>query len=418
MKNQPKNLLATLVLVAGLIAGCSEDAGPGGSEVAVRIIELPAAPGSMVPNLERAPDGSLVLSWIEPAGDASALRFAVFDGAAWSDARTVVTGDNWFENWADFPSVVPVTDKLWGAHWLVRREAGGYAYDIHAAISTDAGSTWSEPFLPHKDNTDTEHGFVSMFEDDGRIGMVWLDGRKFVNEVTDDKRASAMTLRSATFAPDGEMIGDTVIDDMICDCCQTDATRTGTGIAAVYRDRTEAEIRDIYVARRIEGTWADGAPVGKDGWEIPGCPVNGPVIEAHPDDANRVAVLWFSAANNAPMVSAAFSSDGAQTFGGRIVVDVEKPLGHVAATMLPDGDLVAAWQRGDRNGHAQMLLRRISSDGTSGAPFVVGAADGVFSFSVPQLEIIEDALLLVWTTRNEDDGYAIHGARLPLSLIP
>lgn len=398
----------------GVAAGCADDASQPEVTQDVTPIELPAASGSMAPNLERAPDGTLVLSWIEPAGDQSALRYSAFDGHAWSEVRTVVSGDNWFKNWADFPSVVPVTNSLWGAHWLVRRPAGGYAYDVHAAISADAGKTWSAPFLPHKDNTDTEHGFVSMFDDDGRIGMVWLDGRKFVNDVTDDKRASAMTLRSASFAPDGSMVGDFVVDDMICDCCQTDVVRTGNGIAAVYRDRTEAEIRDIYAARRVDGKWQAGKPVASDQWEIPGCPVNGPVVEAN---SERLAVLWFSAAGNAPRVSTAFSSDAGASFGDPIVVDEQKPLGHVAAVLLPNGDLVAGWQRGDRKGSASMWLRRISADGTSGAPVEIDVAKDIFSFSVPQLEILGDSLLLVWTTRDEDDAYAIHGAKIPLSLL-
>ena len=104
----------------------------------------------MAPNLASGPDGTVVLSWIEPEGDGDALLFSIFDDKAWRDSRTVVSGDNWFANWADFPAVVPVSSSRWAAHWLVRREAGGYAYDIYAAISDDAGNSWSEPFTPHQ----------------------------------------------------------------------------------------------------------------------------------------------------------------------------------------------------------------------------------------------------------------------------
>jgi hypothetical protein len=155
------------------------------------------APNLSSGHLSSGPDGTLILSWIEPEGDEDALRFAVFQDDAWGQSRKVVSGDNWFVNWADFPSVVPISGSQWAAHWLVRREAGGYAYDIHAAFSEDAGNSWSEPFVPHTDGTDTEHGFVTLFPDPDGIGMIWLDGRKYINEYDEnDVAASGMTLRA------------------------------------------------------------------------------------------------------------------------------------------------------------------------------------------------------------------------------
>ena len=98
------------------------------------------------------------------------------------------------EEYEDFPSVVPVSESLWAAHWLVSQEAGGYAYDVNTAVSEDGGHTWSETFIPHSDNTATEHGFVTIFADQGDVGMVWLDGRKMVNEYDENNiRASGMT---------------------------------------------------------------------------------------------------------------------------------------------------------------------------------------------------------------------------------
>jgi hypothetical protein len=165
--------------------------------------------------------------------------------------RGASPGDNWFVNWADFPSVVPISGSQWAAHWLVRREAGGYAYDIHAAFSEDAGNSWSEPFVPHTDGTDTEHGFVTLFPDPDGIGMIWLDGRKYINEYDEnDVAASGMTLRAAVFRADQTASREVLVDDLICDCCQTDVAMTPSGPVAVYRDRSVDEIRDIYLTRR------------------------------------------------------------------------------------------------------------------------------------------------------------------------
>ncbi|TDJ14465.1 MAG: exo-alpha-sialidase, partial [Gammaproteobacteria bacterium] len=272
----------------------------------------------MAPNIAIGTDGTVVLSWIEQEGGGDALRFAVFEDEEWRNTRTVVSGDNWFVNWADFPSVVPIAESWWAAHWLVRREAGGYAYDIHAAFSSDSGNSWSAPFMPHTDGTDTEHGFVTLFPDQGGVGMIWLDGRNMVNEYdVNDVGASGMTLRSAVFATDRTASRETRVDDLICDCCQTDVALTSHGPVAVYRDRTVDETRDIYLTRFVDGEWQSGIPVGDDNWKIPGCPVNGPVIQAN---GLRLAVAWFSAGNQQPKVQVAWSNDAGETLSAPVAV--------------------------------------------------------------------------------------------------
>ena len=151
----------------------------------------------MAPNMVTGPAGTTVLSWIEPASQGHALRYSVLQASGWDTAKQVASGNNWFVNWADFPSVVPLDGDRWAAHWLVSQPEGGYAYDVSVALSADGGQTWSSPFLPHFDATPTEHGFVSLFPDSGGVGLVWLDGRKMVNEYDEnDVAASVMTLRS------------------------------------------------------------------------------------------------------------------------------------------------------------------------------------------------------------------------------
>ena len=74
-----------------------------------------------------------------------------------------------------------------------------------------------------------------------------------VNEVTDDPVASGMTLHSS----------EQLIDELMCDCCQTDVALASSGPVAVYRDRSVAEIRDSYITRLIDGRWQNGVLVGK-----------------------------------------------------------------------------------------------------------------------------------------------------------
>ncbi|MDQ3804043.1 MAG: glycoside hydrolase, partial [Acidobacteriota bacterium] len=138
----------------------------------VRELPSPAAKESGQPNLTTGPAGRVYLSWLERIeGKRFALRFAARAGAGWEAARTVAEGDNWFVNWADFPSLAALPDGSLAAHWLARSGPGVYAYDVKIARSADGGKTWSKPFTPHRDGTPTEHGFVSMFPAaGGRLG--------------------------------------------------------------------------------------------------------------------------------------------------------------------------------------------------------------------------------------------------------
>ncbi len=83
----------------------------------------PAGVDSREPELSTTADGRIILSWVEEIGSKRyALRFATRDAGSWSTARTVAEGENWFVNWADFPSVIALADGSLAAHWLQMTE--------------------------------------------------------------------------------------------------------------------------------------------------------------------------------------------------------------------------------------------------------------------------------------------------------
>jgi len=379
------------------------------------MLEIQTATGSMAPNLSKGHDGTILLSWIEPEGDGHVLKFSRLKNNRWSSATEISRGNNWFVNWADFPSVVAVSESLWAAHWLVSQESGGYAYDVNIALSSDSGDTWTESFLPHSDGTPTEHGFVSLFNDADSLGAVWLDGRKTATEYDEnDVRASGMTLRAGTFSTGHTEPESVLLDDLICDCCQTDVALTTAGPIAIYRNRTVDEQRDIFISRRVDGVWQQGVPVYDDAWEIAACPVNGPVIQA---DGQTVAAAWFTGANEEPKVKAAWSTDAGRTFAVPIEIDATRPLGHAGSALLADGDLVVSWLRSAGDGRVNLMLKRISQKGEQSADYVVTEAADVFAFSVPQLVSNGADLILVWTSET-DHEYSIKSAIIPIAHLP
>jgi hypothetical protein len=298
---------------------------------------------------------------------------------------------------------VPLPGDNWLAHWLSKSAESTYAYDVMVSHSTDNGANWSAPISPHDDGTQTEHGFVSINQNGKGTHLLWLDGRKSANEPTERSIDTSMTLRAASIDIDGSVREEQIVDDFVCDCCRTDMATASSGRVAVYRNRTEQEIRDIYVARRIEGAWQAGVPLSDDGWEIAGCPVNGPAIATQGD---LVAIAWFTAADDQPRVQARISTNSGESFGEPILISGSKPKGLVDIELLGADTVVVSWVE-----QSDVKLVPVTLDGTKGEERTVGRTN--YSRSVPQMTQVGNSLIFVWT--DVDDGVtSLASVRVPL----
>jgi len=370
----------------------------------------PAAAGSRYPHLAASPEGTPVMSWLEPTADGGfALRYSAWVGSKWTRPGIVSSGRDWFVNWADFPSVVPLGRRAWAAHWLQQKPGDAYAYDVRIAVSADGGVTWSAPLSPHDDGTPTEHGFVSLFGTDESLQAAWLDGRHTSGEHDHEGgTAGAMTLRTAGIGNDGRLLGaDDEIDARVCDCCQTSAALAREGPVLVYRDRGEDETRDIALVRRTADGWSSPIHVANDGWKIRACPVNGPAVDAR-DDA--VVVAWFTAPDR-PRVRLAFSDDGGRTFSSAFEVASGKVAGRVDVVLLPDGRAVVSWLA-EVPGGAEIRAQPFTRAGPAGMTSVVAHADVARASGFPQMARAGDGLLFAWTRSGESSGVRAAWARL------
>lgn len=380
-----------------LVSACSEaPLGP----LSVTELETPAGEFSGPSHLATAPDGTVILNWLESSTvEAMALKYTTLaaDGETWAEPKTLAESENWFINWADFPSVVPISDEVWAAHWLVYREDYD-GYDIHMAISSDAGESWGEPFLLNTDGTGAEHGFVTLFPLDGDIAAVWLDGRNMIvdGEFMYESPAGELlgtSLRYARFDRDGERLTDVSLDDLVCDCCQPDIAHTADGPILIYRDRTTTEVRDIVVRRMIDGDWQDVQALPADNWTIEACPINGPAIAADGDD---VVAAWFSAVDDQPVVHFARSTDSGASFSDSIEIDTSGSFGYVDVELLGNGDAIVSWLRSGAEGLA-LATRRVSPAGELMAIETAVDVDITRPLDFPQMVTMGDGLVFVWT---------------------
>ena len=147
--------------------------------------------------------------------------------------------------------------------------------------------------------TQTEHGFASLFPMGDGFGLVWLDGRAMKGW----RRASARPSHERAWRRRDERPLRAIRQDLqadrrirrrcaVCECCPTAAAVTAEGVITAYRNRSDEEIRDNYVARLVNGKWSAPQPVFNDNWKIAACPVNGPALSA--PTAATVAMTWFT----------------------------------------------------------------------------------------------------------------------------
>ncbi|MGZ5435437.1 MAG: sialidase family protein [Pyrinomonadaceae bacterium] len=415
-------IAASLMLAAVALSGCRRSAsnreiannGAADSPLAIRLSESPAGADSREPDLSATSDGRVILSWIQKVGEKHyALRMAERDATGWSEVRTVAEGENWFINWADFPSVIALKDGSLAAHWLVKSAASTYAYDVNIARSKDRGKTWDKPIVPHRDMTQTEHGFVSLIAlADGRVGAVWLDGRN-LKAVKDEDEHSAlkesMTLRYAAIDAEGKLSDEAQLDDRVCECCQTSAALSSHGVIVAYRDRSTTEVRDISVVRSAtNASWSSAQTVYPDNWQISACPVNGPAIVA---EGSRVAIAWFTEAGGQPHVNIAFSNDSGATFGNKIQVDDGNTVGRVDALLLPDGSALVCWLAGTVESGA-IKVRRIQSNGAMGTVATIAKTDIARSSGFPRMARLQDEVFFAWTEFGKPSHVRVASAKV------
>jgi len=350
--------LALWVLVAVATARASPvkaAAMDAGAEAPVLTrLSLPTSGVAGQPGVALERGRGFVLTWQESAGGESSLHYAALDFDGRETARGVIArGRDWFVNWADVPALVVLDNGDWVAFWLQRTDtAKPEAYDIRLVRSRDRGRHWSAPVTPHRDDTPTQHGFVSLVPEGGdRVRVVWLDGRLAASlplpaagdrdtraaPASHDEEAASMTLRTAVLDRRGRLTEEALLDSRTCSCCQTDAVRWAGRTLVVYRDRSDDEVRDIaVVARGADGAWSPPRLLNADGWRIEGCPVNGPAAAAN---GERLLAIWPTLAGESLQLRYTLR-EWDRPAEARVLATPSPPSGRVDAAPWGDGFLV------------------------------------------------------------------------------
>jgi len=399
------NQLIVVVFFCGCLFACSKQV--SSESFQTHPVEIQNA---SLPNLFKDKKGNVLLSYVTEDKDSSFLWVSNWENNSWSKPELVSSGDNWFVNWADFPSVIKADDKL-VAHWLEKNDQATYAYGVRYSTRSLTGQWQAEQWL-HTDTSPTEHGFVSLQAENKSVHAIWLDGRHmhYGQHASHDNHPKleslddikGMTLRYAYINEQDKVVLREEVDSLTCDCCQTTTVMTEKGLVIAYRDRVvnslESETRDIKVLRRINGEWLSAKNTPIDNWDIQACPVNGPVLASQ---NNKVALVWFTAANNQPKVQLAFSKDGAASFEKTLLIDGIGNIGRVAADWINTDSVLISWI-GLQDKKTALLYRIVNTDGTMSETKSASEIALSRSSGVPQVaQIAKNKVLLAWTNAAE-----------------
>ena len=344
------------------------------------------------PNLVSS-NGSLSLSWISSKEENKAsLNYSQYKEGRWIKPQVIASGSDWFVNWADFPAHSINQDLIITSH-LKKSASGTYTYDVVLNLQKLSGEKIRENFLLNTDGVKAEHGFVSIIANNKKgFFITWLDGRNTIEKKLDGDH-KPMTIRFAEITDKGDVIKESELDASTCDCCQTSIAITNDGPIVVYRDRSEKEVRDIYSVKSINGTWEKSNAVNDDGWIIKGCPVNGPKVAVN---SKNLAVAWFTVYNDHPLVNVSFSKNNGNSFGTPIKINDHDAIGRVDVAFLNDKEVIVSYMEVDDIG-TYLKIKKVSFDGKISEPITISKIDGGRNTGVPQLEIIDSEIFIVWT---------------------
>lgn len=414
MKPAPRSPFLLSLVWSLVLGACGVDSPPqsgrGESASAGALVAEPLDASQAVglyPHLSGGALGSAALTWTERRdGSGHRLRASSITNGKVDAPVTVADGEGWFVNWADVPRLALGADGRWAATWLEQLGEGTYAYGVRFALSADGGRSWGAPRWLHSDRSATEHGFASLAPlPGGRFAAVWLDGRQMASGQHGDPDphgghgAGDMALFCAVIEADGEVSGETRLDERVCECCPTALVRLDDGTLVVaYRDRGPDELRDIAIVRgRADepAAWSTPRAVHADGWRMPGCPVNGPALAAR---GPEVACLWFTlGADDTPRVFVARSTDGGRSFGPPRRIDGGNPIGRVALAALPAGGWVAIHLEQTDAEWAEWRARALDADLEPGPTTILERVPAGRATGYPALAAGAGGLVAAWT---------------------
>lgn len=292
--------------------------------------------------------------------------------------------------------------------WTARQ--GGTTVLLHAE-SLDDGRRFAPARSLLPDDVAGNRGWASMAaRDDGRMFAMWLDHRDAVSTrsqggthqhgARSPEESDARAQRSQLFVGtlDGT-VAPTAIARGVCYCCKTALASGPDGrMYAAWRHVFSGSERDIAftMSDDVAGpAFRQPVRVSDDGWQLDGCPENGPALAV--DASRRIHVIWPTLVrgdDEALRLFHASSVDGL-AFSARSPLPSQGSAFHPQLLATRDGTLIAAWDEliaGSRR--VRVARAQASQDG--GYAFSIVPGSDAMAGAYPALANAGTHVVLAW----------------------
>jgi hypothetical protein len=188
----------------------------------------------------------------------------------------------------------------------------------------------------------------------------------------EDSVARAATSRLYVGSTDGSLPVQALVHG-VCYCCKTAVAVSPTGdVVTAWRHVYQGGFRDIAFSRSADGgrTFSTPARVSQDGWQIAGCPEDGPAVAV--DSSGRSHVVWPTlireSGSETMALFHAVTRDG-QTFSTRTRVPARDAAFHPQLAIGENGDVFVAWDEGSGGTRRVRLVKGTLSETRPGLVF-------------------------------------------------
>ena len=311
--------------------------------------------------------------------------------------------------------------------WTSKGDAGTR---LATARSTDGGKTFGVASVVPGSDAPGNRGWESIAADGrGRVVALWLDHREMARGSREGAHhhgadGSASASSSATsdgaaraqasqlyFGSLSENAGARGIAHGVCYCCKTAlVTGAGDAIFAAWRHVYPGNMRDMAFAASRDGGRTFSAPVrvSEDGWQIEGCPENGPAMTVDRDQ--RTHIVWPTVVREKGQSTLALfhaSTRDGRAFTARSPLPVSGPAYHPRLVTMVDGSLLAAWDE-VVNGARRIRLARGRPDGGDRIAFTSIDRAQPIQAQYPALAATPSGAIVAWSV----------GSRISIERIP
>lgn len=244
-----------------------------------------------MPVLTKTPKGAVLLTWTEKDAKGTGsfcMAQSADNGKTFANRRVIVSGAGISGSRLMRPKVMTKKDGSLVAVFTNRTEVNGKrSTDIQCSVSTDNGLTWSTPKSVDTDATPGVRGFFdAVVLPNDEIAVAYL---KDVAGSTkhEERDLRLVRTKNGVFQP------ETVIDHVVCDCCNISLLVDDKGALTVYYRDNNDDIRDMAKMTSTDNglTFSKPQIIYTDNWKIAGCPHSGAYSTNY---GTGKLITWFS----------------------------------------------------------------------------------------------------------------------------